>query len=1131
MGQTARAAPDELRPEGEYVALATAGDFGFSCHRIPALTTAPNGDVLASWDGRPGTCQDAPQANTILQRRSTDGGETWGDVTTVAAGKPIPATEKYGYSDPSYVVDRETGDIFNFFVKSYDVSFQDSQAGTEPDARNVLHAAVTKSDDNGLTWSVPTVITADITDSPAWISRFAASGEGIQLKYGDHEGRLVQQFTIKDNNVYKAMSVYSDDHGATWQNGEPVGIGMDENKVVELSDGRLMINSRDSAGSKRRKITYSSDGGETYGPVTIDDALIDPTNNASIIRAYPNAAENSAKAKILLFSNAANTGSRSNGAVRVSFDDGQTWSGSKVFEPGDMQYSTLTPLTEEGKYGLFYEGQNTQMRYMTISMDWLDVAPISITGVAQTVNRGQNMVSFAATNLGTESATFTPTLTGPTGWTYGPVAPVTLAAGATTTFDVAVTVPESADPGAQMIIATADVDGKTATGSLTVTVELKAGQNASALVTGITVVNDPPKQAADSGIDKAFDGDTTTNYHSPWDGSGAPPQNIDLNLGDTPVNLSALEVLPRQSGGNNGRWNGYEVWAGADAEAAVKIAEGNMADTAALQTVPLSGPAKFLRLRVLSSYGSTAAEVSKYVSAAEIRVRALVPDTEVLSLEVTVANTLASEADFGPENMFDNDLTTWFHTPYAATQEFPYTIDLSLGDEQINVTKFVMSPRPSDAKGDNNGRPGEYRILVGDSLDDLTEVEAGTWEDTSAPKTVELEARGKFLRLEVGSTYGDGAEQQNKYVTIAELDVFGTVVPAAPKYLTVALERTDANPAPVKVGDELTFKVTYTNTSDRTVTAFPRASNLAGMLPPAAPNCRWANLAAGETKECITATHTVTAADLEAGSFIPSVTFDATADRDGMEVLQQGIVAVLPAIEVEATVDPTDEPTVTATAPEVTVTSTATQTATSTATQTATSTATATATATTTATVTSTATATSTNTVTATSTATATATVTVTTAPTVKPSSSPSVKPTQRPVNVYTDPGYHTVNGRQWFTKCEPYSATTRCFTQIWASQVKTVNGKQQWVTGWTFNNLTYLPMDRETWKGNKLAYTNEWTATDGRKWKTECDTAETGRNGCRSFTWSTVYEATSPGAATFHRVDKWVFNNIVMFN
>ncbi|MBB1510606.1 hypothetical protein [Tessaracoccus sp. MC1756] len=154
-------------------------------------------------------------------------------------------------------------------------------------------------------------------------------------------------------------------------------------------------------------------------------------------------------------------------------------------------------------------------------------------------------------------------------------------------------------------------------------------------------------------------------------------------------------------------------------------------------------------------------------------------------------------------------------------------------------------------------------------------------------------------------------------------------------------------------------------------------------------------------------------------------------------------------------------------------------------------------------------------------------TVTVTATPTrtTSTSAAPSV-----PVDVYTTPGHHAVNGREWFTRCEPYSQTTRCRTDIWAHQVKLVDNKPQWVGGWAFNNLTYLPMDRATWGGNPLANTGAWTSPDGRRWSTECGTATTGRNACRSFIWTKVWEPVSKGSATFHQVDQWVFNNLVRF-
>ena len=325
------------RVDGVPLQLASANYLGFTCHRIPALTQAPNGWILAAWDGRPDSCQDSPNPNSIVQRISKDGGKSWSVAKVIAAGQgTVSSTDKFGYSDPSYVVDHTTGKIFAFFVKSFDVSFQNSQLGTDPTNRNVLHAAVMESADNGQTCTTPKVITADITGDGAFRSRFAASGEGIQLRYGAHAGRLIQQYTFASTtlNTYQAVSIYSDDHGVTWEAGTPVGTGMDENKVVELSNGDVMLNSRASDSTFARKVTISTDGGETYGPVRVDNTLIDPRNNAGITRAYPDAAEGSAQAKMLLFTNAASTSARSNGTVRLSYDDGATWSTSKVFAPG-----------------------------------------------------------------------------------------------------------------------------------------------------------------------------------------------------------------------------------------------------------------------------------------------------------------------------------------------------------------------------------------------------------------------------------------------------------------------------------------------------------------------------------------------------------------------------------------------------------------------------------------------------------------------------------------------------------------------------------------------------------------------------------------------------------------------------
>ncbi|XKK60652.1 exo-alpha-sialidase [Streptomyces sp. ARC32] len=442
--------------------LATNGQGGFPNYRIPALAVTNDGDVLASYDGRP-SGMDSPGPNSVLQRRSTDNGRTWSEQTFVHEGRTEAPIE--GYSDPSYVVDRETGDIFNFHVKSFDKGFGGSQPGVDPADRNVLHAEVSVSRDDGRSWEHE-VITADITTDLGWRSRFAASGQGIQLKYGEHAGRLVQQFTIINaSGAFQAVSVYSDDHGKSWKAGEPVGVGMDENKTVELSDGRVMLNSRDSHRSGYRKVTVSEDGGETYGEVTIDRELPDPTNNASIVRAYPNAREGSDRAKVLLFSNAGSTGRRANGTIRMSFDDGETWPVSRVFQPGGMAYSTLATLPD-GNIGLLYEPEagNGGIRFARFNLAWLRGVAAPISAPDLSVERGTTR-SFGLTVTNQTGATLRVRdldLTVPDGWSYEVENPRLIRRGASETVKVTLTVPAEANGGVHSLTATlTDKKGRT----------------------------------------------------------------------------------------------------------------------------------------------------------------------------------------------------------------------------------------------------------------------------------------------------------------------------------------------------------------------------------------------------------------------------------------------------------------------------------------------------------------------------------------------------------------------------------------------------------------------------------------------------------------------------------------------
>ena len=155
-----------------------------------------------------------------------------------------------------------------------------------------------------------------------------------------------------------------------------------ESQVVELSDGRLMMNSRSQSFTNNertgyRAIAFSSDGGETWTPPRPDAHLGDPQVQASLIR-YSWPGEGGPGR--LLFSNPAPAVSRERGrrvrmTVRSSPDDGRTWPAERLIHEGPAAYSSLARL-HDGSVGLLYEagseGPYEAIQLARFSIAWLD---------------------------------------------------------------------------------------------------------------------------------------------------------------------------------------------------------------------------------------------------------------------------------------------------------------------------------------------------------------------------------------------------------------------------------------------------------------------------------------------------------------------------------------------------------------------------------------------------------------------------------------------------------------------------------------------------------------------------------------------------------------------------------------
>ncbi|GAA4861061.1 sialidase family protein [Saccharopolyspora cebuensis] len=313
-------------------------------YRIPAITTTSGGTVVVAYDQRNDGAGDLPGNIDTVVRRSTDSGATWSEPRTVV---DYPAPQ--GCGDPSLLADRVADRLLLFCTFSHgEVGFGSSEPGSADDSDpRTLHVRVSTSEDDGRTWSDPVDITSQIKDV-AWAGVFASSGHGVQTA----DGRLLQPIVVRDaQGRHRSGNIISDDHGRTWRTGELLSPGTDETKVTELSDGRVVHNSRAVGGGTRMR-SVSQDGGATFGEATPIPALPDPGVNADEIRVDPS--PGGARSDWLLFSNPADPAERRTLTLRLSCDNGETWSDGEVLHDGPAGYSALTMLPD-GRVGVFAE--------------------------------------------------------------------------------------------------------------------------------------------------------------------------------------------------------------------------------------------------------------------------------------------------------------------------------------------------------------------------------------------------------------------------------------------------------------------------------------------------------------------------------------------------------------------------------------------------------------------------------------------------------------------------------------------------------------------------------------------------------------------------------------------------------
>lgn len=343
----------------EHVDVFTSGADGYRLYRIPALEVAPDGSLLALAEARKYNAGDPGDNNEIdlVCKRSTDGGRTWSAMQVVEH-----AGERWSSGNPATVVDRQTGRIWLLYLRAKPGC---STSKARPGTDDVATLART-SDDCGVTWSEPLDLTASLRDlkDPKWGSTVVGPGGMIQ----DAKGRLIGAAWR-----YRPFGVFafsSEDHGRTWQRGELVpGQSGNENQVVELSDGRLLMDFRHEDAKAPRWMAESADGGRTWGaprrglPVTPVCCAIERWTSTS-------AGDDRNR---ILWTGPKGPG-RNHLVARISYDDARTFPVERTIAEGPAAYSDLAVLKNKDAGVLWERGNYRFLTFTRLTRSLLEPA-------------------------------------------------------------------------------------------------------------------------------------------------------------------------------------------------------------------------------------------------------------------------------------------------------------------------------------------------------------------------------------------------------------------------------------------------------------------------------------------------------------------------------------------------------------------------------------------------------------------------------------------------------------------------------------------------------------------------------------------------------------------------------------
>ena len=411
---------------------------GQTFYRAPSLVITTKGTLIAACNSCDGPPTIATTYSKVVARRSTNGGKTWGAIQTILDVKSRPMQVGAGIVDPStgeimffctawpQLNDAKANDVSEeHMIQSRTTSRPsisrwgnaqppkgwrenpDAPQGSKPGTHaidNYSGYGILRSKDDGKTWTFEKIdieIPKDDVEGHALYTLVITGGSdtGIVIRKGPHKGRLLVPVCAGTNQralynflhprmmrvpwtyttpyAYCATTIYSDDHGKTWQVG---GFGSPmaaESCVAELPDGSIYLNAAASGGWRAE--CRSKDSGATWGQFALSYLRDGHSGCAGSMVSVPSKAGN--RACLVLTAPAHNESGfdsqrdRKKFTANVSFDAGKTWPVKKLINEGPSGYSVSVRGKDGTLFVLYEKGDNVYydqgVSIAKFNMKWL----------------------------------------------------------------------------------------------------------------------------------------------------------------------------------------------------------------------------------------------------------------------------------------------------------------------------------------------------------------------------------------------------------------------------------------------------------------------------------------------------------------------------------------------------------------------------------------------------------------------------------------------------------------------------------------------------------------------------------------------------------------------------------------